>query len=288
MAKWVHNDARVTRGRALGLALVWAVSLSAGSIFMKNGYIVQGPIADRTAEGVVVEWPNGRVSIPRRFIESVVLEPIEEQKIEQKRALEAQRENAVEQGIVEVVPSSLPADPQGLFPSNRVTGPDTTVTEIPAPAMLPTVELGERHEISTGLTGALPVGWTLRRHESAWIAEGPTQGNAKFRSRIAGTRFTGDVSRRNQLALAKEEAAELFDDWQVIEEGRREVGFQEGYEVWGKAVEGEQELHVRQILAWHGDAVWLFSCVWPAESEGARVVEWCLQTFEFAEIPRAE
>jgi hypothetical protein len=247
---------------------------------MKNGYIVQGPVADQTSEGVVVEWPNGRVIIPRRFIDNVVLDAAEKKKIEEKHAKKA----AVVTPDEEVLEMDLglPPDPHELFTEKRLSGSDTQVHKQPAPVVLPTVELGERQEIMPGLSGSLPVGWALDREQGAWIAEAPGVGESGGRARIAGMVFSETLGRRTQITLAKEEAERIFGSWEIVEEGRRELAFQEAYEIFGRGEHNGTELRVRQILAWTGDVVWLFSCAWPAEGDNARVIESCLQTLEFS------
>ncbi len=248
---------------------------------MKNGYIVQGPVADRTPEQVVVEWPNGRVIIPRRFIDTVKLDAEDKKKIEERHArtneAAAQNEDILETNV------ELPPDPHEFFTDKRVSGSETHVQEQPAPVVLPTVELGERQEIMTALTGSLPVGWTLRREQDAWVAEGPEGEESGGRARIAGMVFSEALGRRTQIALAREEAGRIFANWDVVEEGRRELGFHEAYEIYGRGEHNGTELRIRQILAWPGDVVWLFSCTWPAEGDNARVMESCLQTLDFGE-----
>src|SRR5688572_22646955 len=50
----------------------------AGTVFMKNGYLIQGPVFEHSADSVVLGWPNGKVTIHRRFFDKVDLEPGEE------------------------------------------------------------------------------------------------------------------------------------------------------------------------------------------------------------------
>ena len=56
-------------------------SLEAGSIFMKNGYIIQGPVIEHSDLEVTLGWNNGKVTIYRRFVDRVDLEPGEEKRI---------------------------------------------------------------------------------------------------------------------------------------------------------------------------------------------------------------
>ena len=60
------------------LIVLAAPGLYAGSVFMKNGYIIQGPIVDYTDEVVVLGWSNGKAYIHKRFYESVDLDSAEQ------------------------------------------------------------------------------------------------------------------------------------------------------------------------------------------------------------------
>ncbi len=71
------------------LTLFSPLGLEAGSVFLKNGYILQGKIVDRTEGSVVLSWENGRVTIADRFIDEVLLDPSEEELIRRRKDLEA-------------------------------------------------------------------------------------------------------------------------------------------------------------------------------------------------------
>jgi len=73
----------------VGLTLFSPLGLEAGSVFLKNGYILQGKIVDRTEGSVVLSWENGRVTIADRFIDEVLLDPSEEELIRRRKDLEA-------------------------------------------------------------------------------------------------------------------------------------------------------------------------------------------------------
>ncbi len=50
----------------------------AGTVFMKNGYIIQGTVVEHSNDSVVLGWNNGKVTIYRRFVDRVDLDPSEE------------------------------------------------------------------------------------------------------------------------------------------------------------------------------------------------------------------
>ncbi len=106
---------RASVGGALLLAMACPASASAGNIFMKNGYIIQGRIVDRDVDSVILGWPNGKVSIARRFVESVEYEHAEEERI---RELErARQEQPEEDDSFEVSALAESTDEGDLPPS---------------------------------------------------------------------------------------------------------------------------------------------------------------------------
>ncbi len=74
---------------SLLLVLACSAPAEAGSVFLKNGYILQGRIVERGEGVVVLGWQNGRVTIHDRFIDEVLLDPSEEEMIRSKRELDA-------------------------------------------------------------------------------------------------------------------------------------------------------------------------------------------------------
>jgi hypothetical protein len=115
-------EARTARGRgrvpalapwmAVAFCLAAAGSAGAGSIFMKNGYIIQGPIVEHSDGGegsIVLGWPNGKVTIYRRFVERVDFEPGEEKttKVADVQATPVTEEVIITPGNDEELPQSL-------------------------------------------------------------------------------------------------------------------------------------------------------------------------------------
>jgi hypothetical protein len=79
----------ITAAAFLCLILGSAGAAHAGSVFLKNGYILQGRIVERGEGVVVLGWQNGRVTIHDRFIDEVLLDPSEEEMIRRRKELEA-------------------------------------------------------------------------------------------------------------------------------------------------------------------------------------------------------
>jgi hypothetical protein len=102
-------------GGVLLLAMACPASASAGNVFMKNGYIIQGRIIDRNVEAVVLGWPNGKVAIARRFVESVEYEHAEEARI---RLLEQARLEQPEEEDSFVLDSLSDSTDEGDLPAS--------------------------------------------------------------------------------------------------------------------------------------------------------------------------
>lgn len=77
----------IALGAGLCLALLVPATADAGSVFLKNGYIIQGKIVERGDGVVVLGWNNGQVTIHDRFIDEVLLDPSEEEMIRQQRTM---------------------------------------------------------------------------------------------------------------------------------------------------------------------------------------------------------
>ena len=73
----------------LGAFCLLPTTVEAGSVFLKNGYILQGRIVERGDGVVVLGWQNGRVTIHDRFIDEVLLDPAEEELIRHQKELAA-------------------------------------------------------------------------------------------------------------------------------------------------------------------------------------------------------
>ncbi len=275
-----HCGMKKTVAGVAAAFLLLTGTLPAGSVFMKNGYILQGPVAEKTPEHVVLEWPNGRVIIPRRFIQAVVLEPKEEQQLRAKERLRAQvKAQPSEEELLEVN-VYLPPNPEDLLPGRK----EIRRTTAEKPRMtLPSVDMGERRELASGLFGSLPQGWTLvKAGGAAWVVEGPAAAGSQGRPRIAGIRLDSNLSQRRQIALAHTKARGFFKNWQVVDEGWRELGMHRAYELRGRGTAEGVQWSVRNIVAWVNGDVWLISCVRPAERQDARrPFEWFLQSLEF-------
>ena len=67
--KWIHLC-------PLFAGIFWALlsPVCAGTVYLKNGRVIRGPLLERSDEGVVVEMAGGRMRIYKRFIAAVVFD----------------------------------------------------------------------------------------------------------------------------------------------------------------------------------------------------------------------
>jgi hypothetical protein len=111
--------------------------LDAGSIFMKNGYIIQGKIVDRTDGTMVLSWPNGKVTIQRRFIDSVSYDTGEEKRLQDEEALRQQKAAAPEEELAILAttnePDELPTSLEQLLKTYDLRPKDDPSRKTPEP-----------------------------------------------------------------------------------------------------------------------------------------------------------
>lgn len=96
----------------------------AASVFMKNGYIIQGQVVERDEETVVLGWPNGKVYLARRFIETVAYEPGEEKRLEDEERARREQASASEGDevlVVSVESNELPSTLEELLRTVNAT-----------------------------------------------------------------------------------------------------------------------------------------------------------------------
>ncbi|HAK97520.1 MAG TPA: hypothetical protein DCM87_21650 [Planctomycetes bacterium] len=283
---------------ALSLVAGSCHSLYAGSVFMKNGYIIHGPVKEVVEDpatnqlvAVVIGWEHGKVTLLSRFIENVVFEAGELESLK-ARARESAAAEEGEDAVVEreILLPPLPVDAMAIFRDERrpalVPAPDAPAERLGGGASA--VALGERRKIFRGLYASLPQGWTLSALPDAWVIEGPRGDAAGVAARMAGTVFARELGRRAQTTAAVDQIKKAFSEWTLLEEGPRELGLQEAYEIVSRGAHGGATYRIRQILAWVGKATCMVNCVWMEESGAAPQIESCLQSFEFVASEMSE
>ena len=82
MKNWIQLTLILT----LFFSMAPAVVVEGGTVFLKNGHVVNGKVIASDAEKVILTWSNGRATIYRRFISEVVLESSEQEYLARRGA----------------------------------------------------------------------------------------------------------------------------------------------------------------------------------------------------------
>ncbi len=292
----------------VGLSL--ADSVWAGSVFMKNGYIIQGPIVEHSGDAVILGWENGKVTIFQRFVDSVVydagergrLDAVEKTQVDVQAALERD----IESGDLEEI-EDLPADldrflmandtfhstltelqevtPDSVDGSSTVDVGSTTTPEV---VRVEPPTLAERIFSTDGeLSLQPPIGWDVKKDvEGALVFVGPDKEDGLEPSLNVVSLPAGGLSVDEFVRLLKEEQTVRLESFEVVTEQSRQLsGEREGYEVIARgAMDGKGRV-LRQVLVPHDDRVWLFSAFSAtAEEKGSsfELLGEVLKTLEFS------
>ena len=210
------------------LLLCSGVESHAGSVFLKNGYILQGRIVERGEDSVVLGWQNGKVTIHDRFIDEVLLDPAEEELIRQQQVMEeVARERAkvvIEEGRIDLVGNEvlrLPDDYESILGPGRVPDfnggsigvdePTTTVTsnvENTPSGGETTVEVVEPPQnfekifASIGAAVTVPEEWVVDERETS----------VRIAHRAAPERDYFTIDLWNGMGISTDAAVEIFSE----------------------------------------------------------------------------
>lgn len=267
-------------------ALVWTIAavaassypLRAASVFMKNGYIIQGQVVERNEESIVLGWPNGKVYLARRFIESVVYDPGEEKRLEEDER--ARREQAVAAEAEEVpvvvsqvneLPSTLdefvrsfgmlrqsPTGSEGT-PAPEAPPAETSVPQPDQPASgadsgevvvaRPDDALGSSFtDPVRGIRFRPPKDWEVRATEKALIVRSPSS-EGGFRPSMNLVAFDpGALRALEYVSFLKEENASFLESYEDLYDGEFELAGTTGFQVVGRGTYKGTTAVIRQIL----------------------------------------
>ena len=284
---------------------VWARPVDAGSVFMKNGYIIQGPIVESDDRSIVLGWNNGQITIFRRFVDTIAYDPGEEDRLEAQR-LEKQRTLAERDEILATQDGAtdeideLPAELEvflALYASDSPLSASGDAaarsrSESTSPGVdVESVEPADRSEqrvLSSGneLSLVAPDEWNARPVSGASLAVfGPeVEGFSPSVNVVPIER--GDLSFGECIEFLKDSQRVSIADFELITEGRRELrAGLEVFEIVGRGTMQNRMLVVRQVLVPRSTRLWLVSgfSTGATEDPAFAAVEASLATLEFSE-----
>lgn len=299
--------------RCLGVLLLVATAprgLEAGNIFMKNGYIIQGPIVERSVNGIVLGWPHGKATIHHRFIESVTYEASEEKQLQElenqvnvdgafdelpggilgsvggPEELPADADKLVRTYVIDMnAKKSQPVDGTGDTPGTEqspvagATGSETELTPVHRPDEL----LGERIlDDSLGFAFRPPREWSLTRTDGG-LQVAPAPVAETFRPSINVFRLPrGNLPGADYALLVREGNERILTQYELLSEGPRSVADKSAYEFLGRGTHANQSALVRQLLIEGPESLWLVTAFAPAQGGEAvaAAIEESLKTVE--------
>jgi len=246
----------------------------AGTVFMKNGYLIQGPIVEQSAESVVLGWPNGKVTIYRRFFDKVDLEPGEEKnfRTEETPGLSIDDEELVTAPADEELPQSLsdllkvyhlPSALLESHPGSVIPPPDSTEPHGTEGATTPTPDagahlpgstqgvgvattvppeeagLGDRAtETSWGFSIRPPTGWRVSEVEGcvSWTGQPGPEGFAPSLNVTSVKR--GSLKWDEATKTLRDDQQSPLRDYKLIAEEAVEIGGRPAYQLSGQGTTG--------------------------------------------------
>ena len=97
--------------------VLWALlsPVCAGTVYLKNGRVIRGPVVERSDEGVVLEIQGCRMRIYKRFIAAVVYDSSDQADTEKSPAPGQKGVGNEAVRMPERATSGLPGDPRELL-----------------------------------------------------------------------------------------------------------------------------------------------------------------------------
>lgn len=285
---------------AFVLMVLATTPAEAGSVFMKNGYILQGNIVDRDPVSIVMGWPNGTVTIARRFVSTIVFDATEEQQLQElettrrelageatdsarlflespdeTRELPATLEGFMRTFNVPAPSQSTPevaiADPLVETPAVTIVEPVTVVEQPIETQLEPAVTVETRPPPSLeadffqaerlGIALRPPTDWVPMVLDNAVVIRG-AQNDEGFSPSLSVVAFeVGALSSAEYADLLKAEQEVQLKAYHLVEERVRSYGGTDGSELVASGRFNGREAIVRQGLVVVDGKVWLFSGV---------------------------
>ncbi len=253
----------------LVLGILWAVPLDAGTVFLKNKYIIQGKVQELDDEKLVLGWRNGQMTIYRRFIEDFILDLSEEDYFRNRPSPEEEVAESYDSSDLEMdVHLQLPSTIEEIIAihNDRMTptgptipgvegptgGPGTTPPGVvvipPAPTLPDEVEFS-----AAGFALIPPLNWEILHEEEGVRILKPNSGEYPSLT-VQVTRAEG-LPTQHALDELRALLIEGYTEVNLTEEHEEQVGFERAY-----ILEGEfpsMNLSFSQILVRHQDRLYL-------------------------------
>lgn len=275
------------------MALAWSSTAEAGSVFLKNGYIIQGKVVERNDDGVVLGWANGQMTIPRRFIDDVILESYEEEEL--ARTLESETASnplervPVVETHVRILPENLedimPTLGRGLDPTpvsvnNLQNGSSKSGEGTEVSVQDPPVELPPELEFSdAGVAFMPPAGWILQEQDGQIrLQKSEEQPHPSFTISYQNGADVGIDQARAELVAA---LGDEFEGVSLLGEREETIGFERAFVVEGDYP--DRSLFFSQVLVRHNDTTYLIGLQLPTpvDVEQQKMLEHCLHSVRF-------
>jgi len=277
--KWIHLC-------PLFAGIFWALlsPVCAGTVYLKNGRVIRGPLLERSDEGVVVEMAGGRMRIYKRFIAAVVFDASDQAQTGKSAAPVQKLAGAETTPAPEPATRDLPGDPRELLRRLGETASSSGPAGRGAPAARPGVSPGLESPVRSlpgagekpGKTAARlgeylagpvpgvsikpPAGWKIEKSPSGLRfvdsrREGAFGASLELLQLPASAVGTGEC-----LRVLREEHESILEDCETVDESfsRNSTGG-ETFRMTSRGKVQSRDLTVHQALIRHGKHFWLLS-----------------------------
>ena len=270
--------------------VLWALlsPVCAGTVYLKNGRVIRGPIVERGDEGVVVGVEGGRMRIYKRFIAAVVYDGSDQADTE-KSSVPVQKVAGNKAGRTPATATGdLPGDPRELLQRLAETASSSGSAGKRAPAVRPGVSPGKKTPVRKLAGGGEEAGATAREDKAPRLGEyvdGPVPGVSikppagwKIEKSPSGLRFVdsrqGAFSASLELLALQETAVEtgdclrvlrqehqaILEDCETVDESfSRNSNGDETFRMTSRGNVQSRAVTVHQALIRHGAHFWLLS-----------------------------
>ena len=265
--------------------VLWALlsPVCAGTVHLKNGRVIRGPIVERGDEGVVVEIAGGRMRIYKRFIAAVVYDGSDQADTEKSPAPQ-QKLAGHEQGQPPAPATrDLPGEPGELLQRLGETTASRKKTPLVRPGASPRIKVPARKFPGGGEAGKLsgedkapllgeylaapvpgvsiqpPAGWKIEKSPSGLRFVDSRQG--AFRASIELLALPEAAIETGEcLRVLRQEHQSILEDCETVDESfsRNSTGG-ETFRMTSQGKVQSEAVTVHQTLIRHGSHFWLLS-----------------------------